>query len=363
MKNPFTAGKWVRGEDFFGRQDLLQKVLHGEHNNVWFVGTRRLGKTSILKQLEHLGQSTAHAGRNVALYWDLQGSRDLEGLKQGLLDSVELAEARFREIGVDVDKLGELTAFEILSYLERQTRSKDRRLLLLCDECEELISIEKSSPGALPELRRTLQQGETLQTVLAATRRLGQLEHRASSGTSSFLRGFVPPLYLSRLSDDEARALIQRGRFEPDDVQEIMEKTDNHPYLIQLVCERLFDRGKLDAVIEEVRADDLVAHFFCVDYEDLEPGEKKILLLLHHQPLDADKLSTRIGIDRDRVIAFLGALNRFGWIKQWDGEYGISNFFLEMWLQREAARLWVEAAKSARQGTAGSHASRGLPDV
>jgi hypothetical protein len=356
MRNPFTAGKWVRGEDFFGRQDLLQQVLDGDRNNVWIVGTRRLGKTSMLKQLEYLSHSTAHAGQTVALYWDLQGSRNLDGLKEGLLESVELGGERFREIGVDVDKLEELTAFEVLHYLERQARNKDRRLLLLCDECEELINIQKACPEALPEIRRALQQGECLRTVLTATRRLGQLEHSASSGTSHFLHGFIPPLYLSRLGDNEARALIQRGRFEPDDVQEIMDKTDNHPYLIQLICERLFEGRRLDAVIEEVRADDLVAHFFCVDYEDLEPAEKKILLLLHHQSLDADKLTTRIGIDRDRVIAFLRGLNQFGWIRQLDGEYGISNFFLEMWLQREAARLWVEAAKSARQGTAGSHA-------
>ena len=124
-----------------------------------------------------------------------------------------------------------------------------------------------------------------------------------------------------------------------------MDKTDNHPYLIQLLCERLFDGGRLEAVIEEVGADDLVAHFFSVDYENLEPFEKKILLLLQHRPMDADKLASRIDIGRDQVIGILQALKRLGCVKPLDGDYGISNFFLEMWLEREAPELWVEAAK------------------
>src|SRR5262245_26286293 len=182
MRNPFIAGKWVRGADFFGRQDLLKEVLDADPHNVWFVGTRRQGKTSVLKQLAYLCHSKAHAGRTVALFWDLQGSKDLRGLREGLLESIELAEDRLREIGVGVDKLEGLTAFEILHTLERQARNQNRRLLLLCDECEELIGIERSSPEALPELRRVLRQGEAVQTDPAATRRLGRLEHRAEAG-------------------------------------------------------------------------------------------------------------------------------------------------------------------------------------
>jgi tRNA A-37 threonylcarbamoyl transferase component Bud32 len=335
MKNPFTAGKWVRGPKFFGRRELLEKVLHGSRNYLWVAGTRRLGKTSLLKQLEYLTQSSPLAEEYVPLSWDLAGSEDVAGLKVSILEGVEAAEKRFEEIGVGVDELEKLSdVFEILRYLERKARSRDRKLMLLCDECEELIKIEKSCPEALPRLRRVLQQGETLHTVLAASRRLGALERSTVLETSPFLHGFVPPLYLPRLNDDEARALIQLGDFAPRDVQVIMEKTDNHPYLIQLVCERFFEAGNLDRVIDELRADNLVSDFLAVDFKHLDPLEKNILEHLVRQPqADAGTLATRLGVSPDRIEAALWGLRQLGCVKEVGSGLSISNFFFEAWLR------------------------------
>src|SRR5215510_11776303 len=187
LKNPFTAGNSVRGPKFFGRGELLEKVLHGTRNYLWVAGTRRLGKTSLLKQLEYLTQSSPLAEEYVPLYWNLEGSKDLAGLKVYLRQSVETVEKRFAEIGAGVDEIEKLSdVFEIIRYLERKAKNHDRKLMLLCDECEELIVVEKSCPEALPRLRRVLQQ-ETLHTVLAASRRLGALERNKPLETSPFL--------------------------------------------------------------------------------------------------------------------------------------------------------------------------------
>ena len=48
MKNPFIAGNWVRGSNFFGRQKLINEILEGDRHFIWVAGTRRLGKTSLL---------------------------------------------------------------------------------------------------------------------------------------------------------------------------------------------------------------------------------------------------------------------------------------------------------------------------
>ena len=52
MRNPFIAGSWVRGDNFFGRADILRDILEGARDSLWVVGARRLGKTSLLKELE-----------------------------------------------------------------------------------------------------------------------------------------------------------------------------------------------------------------------------------------------------------------------------------------------------------------------
>jgi len=33
-RNPFIAGSWVRGDDFFGRAELIREVLDGEHHSI-----------------------------------------------------------------------------------------------------------------------------------------------------------------------------------------------------------------------------------------------------------------------------------------------------------------------------------------
>ena len=52
--NPYVVGQWVRGERFYGRASLIDEILSGPRNSTWVLGTRRIGKTSLLSQLERL---------------------------------------------------------------------------------------------------------------------------------------------------------------------------------------------------------------------------------------------------------------------------------------------------------------------
>ncbi len=83
-RNPFIVGSFVRGEDFFGRQALIGEILEGERQSIWVLGGRRLGKTSLLREVEHRVQRSRETPF-VALYWDLQGSGDARGLAETLL--------------------------------------------------------------------------------------------------------------------------------------------------------------------------------------------------------------------------------------------------------------------------------------
>ena len=49
---PYVVGQWVRGDRFYGRQAHLQEILEGPRESLWLLGTRRIGKTSLLRQLE-----------------------------------------------------------------------------------------------------------------------------------------------------------------------------------------------------------------------------------------------------------------------------------------------------------------------
>ncbi len=50
-----------------------------------------------------------------------------------------------------------------------------------------------------------------------------------------------------------------------------MERTANHPFLLQLIASRLFESRDLGATLDQVAADEMVANFFSVDFQTLDP--------------------------------------------------------------------------------------------
>ena len=180
-RNPFIAGSWVRGDDFFGRAETIREVLEGERHSLWVLGGRRLGKTSLLKELEYRVQRSRETPF-VALYWDLQGSGDARGLAETLLSSVEDSEAFRRATDVAVEDLESLPVADMLATLVRRTVRSGWRLLLLVDEAEELLVVGRADPGVLARLRRVLSRGPDVRTVITATRLLAR--HRRGGADS-----------------------------------------------------------------------------------------------------------------------------------------------------------------------------------
>ncbi len=345
MKNPFIAGSWVRGDNFFGREALIQEILSGERSHLWVAGTRRFGKTSLLKQVEFLTTEGQYSEKFISLFWDMQGSLNLPGLKESLLESLEDAEERFSQIGLDIDALEEMDFFAILRQLRRRVKDSGLTLLLLCDEAEELINIEKTNPEALPKLRRAFQRGENVVTVLTATKRLAKLETSAIPETSPFLHGFVPPSYLTRLADHEAHRLVARADIFESVADEIIIKSNNHPFLIQLICKRFLESGDLQKVIDEVSADEMISQFFSVDFQYLEAGEKEILLhILQKEKIKLRDLQGQFNTTQANLVKMLFELTQLGFINQIDNRYAVSNYFFKEWLQREKEKLFTESS-------------------
>lgn len=337
MRNPFIAGSWVRGANFFGRSDILRDILEGERDSMWAVGARRMGKTSLLKELEYRVQQNAHSPY-VPLYWDLQGSHDARGMADSLLGSVEDSESFRRATDISVDDMEGVPVSEMLTTLVRRTVRSGWRLLLLVDEGEELLAIARNDPGAIPKLRRVLQKGPELRTVLTSTRRLARIDEMVEIDTSPFLLGFIPPLYLGPLRDGEARTLLDRGSFSDDENRTIMERTGNHPFLLQLLASRLFEQRDLAATLDQLASDEMVANFFSVDFQTLDAAERTVLEELARHP-DAPRAdlaaATRLG--EDPLDGLLYALRMLGYVASADGRHRLSNWFFERWLRRVLA--------------------------
>ncbi|MGE5124839.1 MAG: AAA family ATPase [Betaproteobacteria bacterium] len=333
-RNPFIVGSFVRGEDFFGRQALVAEVLDGERQSLWVLGARRLGKTSLLREIEHRVQRSRETSF-VALYWDLQGSGDARGLAETLLSSVEDAESFRRATDVAVEDLESLPIAEMISTLVRRTVRSGWRLLLLVDEAEELLVVGRGDPGVLARLRRVLSRGHDLRTVITATRVLGLLDEEAPLPTSPFLQGFIPPLYLTPLSPEDGRELLARGGFAAQEVELVLQRTACHPFLLQLLASRLFESRDLAATLDQLACDEMVANFFSVDFSTLEQTERALLSEVAREgPRTSRELSLALGRSEDALATPLFGLSKLGYLAREGEAWRLGNWLFELWLRR-----------------------------
>jgi RNA polymerase sigma factor (TIGR02999 family) len=337
---PYVVGQWVRGERFYGRDRALAEILEGQRESLWLLGTRRIGKTSLLKQLEHV--TNTEDSRFVSLFWDFQGADEPLELHLSFHDALLDAEERLAILGVDAEAMDAEDLLGSLSALRRRLRSTGKRLLLLCDEVEELIKLRAQDPSILRKLRRALQSGGEVRSVLTSTIRLWEL-NKEREDTSPFLHGFTPPIYLATMTDGEARSLLmqehlpeeKRPSIEPEVVAAICATCANHPFLLQLMGKRYLELGDLDSAIEMVAADEMVSYFFAVDFEMLSPVERRILRELSAVSAGSSStLERRLDLPSKQIYGQLHQLENLGFLQSDnDQDFTLANSFFQKWIQ------------------------------
>ena len=98
MRIPYIVGRWVNAHHHYGRQRLFAYLLDTPDSATWIVGARRMGKTSLLRQLEALA---GNANSELApLFWDLQGCETSGDLSAELFLALEDAGDRFAALGI-----------------------------------------------------------------------------------------------------------------------------------------------------------------------------------------------------------------------------------------------------------------------
>lgn len=320
LSPPWAAGQWVRGERFHGRDAEIAEVLDGPRNALWLLGSRAVGKTSTLRQLEHL---CADGGRRgyFPLFWDLQGSDDPDRLGDDLREALADAEERLAAAGVRPDETAAAGVPATLGRLRRALAARGLTLLLLIDEGEELLALQAGSPALLRQLRRALQSPDGIRTVLASSSRLWQLSDR-DRDTSPFLHGFAPPIYLGCLDDAASlRVVLQRtppagAAFDDATAGGILGLAGGHPFLLQLLCTRCWQLGDLGRAAEAVAADAAVHRFFAVDLDLLAATEQELVRSLASRHDGAREEELGVAAPPAEIAAGLLHLERLGVVRR-----------------------------------------------
>ena len=225
----------------------MDYLLRSEGRAYWVVGTRRIGKTSLLRQLELLA---AAGDRYVPLFWDMQGCASFTCMGGYLGDAVRDHMERFEPLGVTDAMLNQEDPLALLSTLRRLARRAGRELLLLGDETEALIGAARDEPEAMQRFHRQLTGGAGLRVIFASTRQIYRMHDVCREWTTSpFLSGFDMSQTLGSLEPEAAEALILQTQAPEDSqvhaaaeiVEAITRATNDHPFLLQILCSRLFD--------------------------------------------------------------------------------------------------------------------------
>jgi len=359
VRNPYITGAYVVGSNHYGRAQLLDYLLCSEGRAYWVVGTRRIGKTSLLRQLELLA---AAGDRYVPIFWDLQGCGSLASMGGYLGDTVRDHLERFEPLGVTDAMLEERDPLVLLGTLRRLVRRAGRELLLLGDETEVLIGAARDEPEAVQRLHRQLTGGVGLRVVFASTRQIYRMHDVCCDWpTSPFLSGFDMSQTLGSLDLAAAEALIAQAQapadcrvnVAPEVVEAITRATNNHPLLLQLMCSRAFQEdGTLRLPdVEDLRVDPILAGFFEHDFRQLTEADRRIVLAVHRAgPTVQAELTEVSGDNAAELAQRVDNLEALGYLRCSDERVTVGNLFLASWLDSATDFLDALPASQTSEG-------------
>jgi len=392
--SPYVCGDPVqreRNDVFFGREELLEQIRRQviqTGNVVLLEGNRRAGKSSVLWHLEGPNAVPGWLG----VYCSLQGA---EGSKEGAgVPTVEV----FREIAKGIAKslhrlggetplpngdvlpsgkkfgiamacregIGKESAFsnfrEYAEIVLKKLESHRLGLLLMLDEFDKLqegIDSGVTSPQVPENIRYLVQSYPHFSAILTGSRRLKRLREEYWSA----LFGIGTRFGVTSLPEEASRRLItepvkNRLTYAREAVNQAIYLTAGQPYLMQCLCNRIFDMAArlkirsvtLDLVSQAAGA--LVEdneHFASLwDYARIN-RRRLILALCHKEASGPDPLQLGviqqhlfgygIDVDDETLIADLEFLRELELIeligKVSGGRYTLAIPLMGIWIEKQ----------------------------
>ena len=325
--SPYIVGNPVdREEMFYGRQSIIDQIrrqLSTSHraNVILLEGNRRIGKTSILS---HLKVPEVLPGW-IVVNCSLQGGEGHKS-KPGL-ETNEVFRLMARDIGwalydagvrvwlpdmnppdskkpykpALVKALSNVFAgtrpFEVFEFFIQEVleAASPRRLLLMLDEFDKLqegIDSGITSPQVPENIRYLLHTYDRLSAILSGSRRIKRLREEYWSA----LFGLGHRIPVSEIPLDDSQLLVTRpveGRltYVPDARDRVVELCSRQPFLIQSLCNKIFERaaqsnertvsvGAVTGAAEDMVTDN--EHFRTL-WEYARTERKRFLLAICHQ--------------------------------------------------------------------------------
>lgn len=227
--SPYETRAPVTGSRFFGRDYEVSRIVSNPDTNHAILGIRRIGKTSLLREVERLlkeGQDPAHV-----IYLECS---DLLSMDDYIREVVRKLNPR------ELPRLHmQKYVFFFPDFLERMSRVSKSKLVFLLDEVDNLVIMQRGSWELIRMLRASSNKG-ACQYIIAGFREAMREQYMLDSP----FYNFAQEIRLNEFTRQQAHDLIVtpmenlRVRFKNKEevVQRIFEETAGQPNLIQYYC-------------------------------------------------------------------------------------------------------------------------------
>lgn len=357
--NPYIAGNPIdEAEAFFGRDDVLRDVTavlrNPRQNAIVLYGQRRIGKTSILLQLE---KRLAADGQYTPVSFDLmdKAGKPLSDVLQELARRINQA---LNLPDPDLSRFDAEGAYFRDAFLPQAAQlAAPGGLVLLFDEFDVLDGPDSSQSAGqtfFPYLRAWMNRAAGAQFVFVIGRRPEDL----SIHTMPTFKG-VSASQVALLDQRDTEAIIRQSEEEgslhwtDEAVTAVWEWTQGHPYFTQLLCEAVWNEAYRDepedpptARLEMVEAAvkpvlNSGANAFVWLWDGLPPAERYVMAVLAGADKDAITQDELIDIlNQSGVRLALGqlvvapeTLEKWGTLRQVNDGYQFAVPILRHWIQ------------------------------
>ncbi|HLN00765.1 MAG TPA: ATP-binding protein [Bryobacteraceae bacterium] len=316
--SPYNPGTPVCGERFFGRTDALGEAMGNRRGgNVTIMGSRRIGKTSLLREIRRRMESQGADKVHIAEIYASTYQSTHEVL-YAILRQI------FRQAEAERHMQDPTIAQNFAQVLQSAAKDGKFRIAVFVDELDELLERDvRGGEDLMKVLRATFQGQDNCRIFFAGFRRVMADALRDKSE----LFNFTNKIHLRGLSRDETRVMVEEPLtllgvdVHDDHVAMIYQETKGHPELVQMYCSELLAMTEKegrppdsnDLVKQVVNNDAFRQRIFGTFMANANPYEELLTYLLVSEmhtishgvddfvfsPPEVDKVLSKIDIELD----------------------------------------------------------------
>lgn len=376
--NPFKYGGIVSGNDFADRKtelsELIKELTSGQ--NMLLYSPRRYGKSSlavaVLDQLQKNNFMTA--------FIDLYGCVSEADLANKLIEKTVIpaydttdkvlnffksslsgvrpeltisSEGRVKvSFTRDPQTLGEKELSEVLDVPEKLAKAKGKRLVVVFDEFQEIMSLDGIR---LEKLMRASFQHHKLATYIFMGSKKHIIEQMFENVNGPFYR-FAKPFPLGKIPVFEFKTFIlsrfnkTQIRIDPATVDSILSFTEGHPYFTQQLCHELWniacEKGAVGESDMKKAAENILSLYndlFLRMWDSMTLPQRRLLIALSLENTTTLIYSLawikKYGLQSaSHVKRAVSQLVKIGIVEKSDGNYYLPDIFFKEWIKTKMER-------------------------